>query len=159
MGDDGKKHDGPAHASPYGLSRLAPSIRLVDVAAEIAEADRMLGAVASSKLETIAKQIRALQDEARTILDRTKRDLDLHRAECRFTRRPGHVYHLYERADGRLTWSMIGPDEWGGTGPHEFRGSFRLEADRSWTPVEELDQREEALRPEAILEHLLPPER
>ena len=156
MADDGKKHEGPAHSSPYGLSRLAPAIRLVDVAKEIAEADQMIGAVASSKLELIAKQIQALQDEARRVLEQTKRDLDLHRAECRFTRRPGQTYHLYERAEGRLVWSMVGPDEWGTAAPHTFRGSFRLEADRSWTPADQLDGREDALRPDAILRHLLP---
>ncbi len=149
-----EKHEGPAHAAPYGLSTLAPAIRLVDVAAEIAEADQMLGAVASSKLETIAKQIRALQDEARRVLERTKENLDLHRAECRFARRPGHVYHLYRKGDG-LTWSMIGPDEWRGEPPHEYVGSYRLEADQSWTPMGEEDQRDEALSSEAILGHLL----
>jgi len=156
VADEGEKHDGPAHASPYGLSTLAPAIRLVDVAQEIAEADQMIGAVASSKLDVIARQIRALQEEAKRVLQETKRDLDLHRAECRFTRRPGHVYHLYQKADGRLVWSMVGPEEWGGRGPHEFRGSYRLEADRSWTPTSELADRDEALAPEAILRHLLP---
>jgi hypothetical protein len=159
VADDAKKpksdkHEGPAHASPYGLSTLAPAIRLVDVAAEIAEADQMIGAVASSKLETIAKQIRALQDEARRVLEKTKQSLDLHRAECRFTRRPGHVYHLYRKERG-LSWSMIGPDEWRGEPPHEYVGSYRLEADQSWTPVGEEEERDEALSSEAILGHLL----
>lgn len=155
MADDSEKHDGPAHASPYGLSRLAPAIRLVDVAQEIAQADQMIGAVASSKLETIARQIRMLQDEAKRVLEQTKRDLDLHRAECRFTRRPGHVYHLYRKGTG-LSWSMIAPHEWRGQPPHEFLGSYRLEADRSWTPLEAIEEREEAISAEAILGHLLP---
>lgn len=155
MADDSDKHEGPAHSSPYGLSRLAPAIRLVDVAQEIADADQMIGAVASSKLEVIAKQIRMLQEEAKRVLERTKRDLDLHRAECRFTRRPGHVYHLYRRGEG-LRWSMIGPSEWRGEPPHEFLGSYRLQADSSWTPLEDEDERDEALSAEAILGHLLP---
>ena len=149
-----EKHEGPAHASPYGLSTLAPAIRLVDVAAEIAEADQMLGAVASSKLETIAKQIRALQEEARSVLEKTKKSLDLHRAECRFTRRPGHVYHLYQKGE-RLSWSMIGPDEWRGDPPHDYLGSYRLEADQSWTLIGDEEERDERLSSEAILGHLL----
>lgn len=129
------RHDGPARTSPYPVSRLAPAHELVDVAREIESADRMLGAVVSGKLEVIAEQIRALQEEARAILEQAKSDLDLHRAECTFRKRPGHVYHAYRRADGRAYLSMLSPEEWG-TPPHEHLGSFRLELDQSWTPLE-----------------------
>lgn len=129
------RHHGPASASPYGLSTLAPAISLVDVASEIERADTMIGAVAHSKLAVIAEQIRALQDKAREVLQEARRDLDLHRARCAFSRRVGHVYHLYRRDDGELYWSMVAPEEWGGAPPHEFVGSYRLGLDQSWTPV------------------------
>lgn len=132
--DDGGRHDGPARTAPYPMSRLAPAHDLVDVARRIAEADAMIGAVASGKLRVIADQIRALQDEARRILDDTRRDLDLHRARCSFAPRPGQVYHLYRRADAELWLSMIAPSEW--DAPHPFEGSYRLELDRSWTRVD-----------------------
>ncbi|MBX3250519.1 MAG: DUF2452 domain-containing protein [Myxococcales bacterium] len=135
--DDGGKHRGPAHASPYGLSRLAPSITLVDVAKEIEAADSMIGAVTASKLSLIAEQIRALQARAREILEDASRDLDLHRARCAFPRLAGKTYHLYARGEADLYWSMVSPDEWGGEPPHPYRGSFRLEADQSWTRVDE----------------------
>ncbi len=138
--DDGDKHAGPQRTSPYPLSRLAPAHDLVDVAKRIAEADAMVGAVASGKLGVIAEQIRALQDEARRILDDTRRDLDLHRARCSFTRRPGQTYHLYRRADGELWFSMIGPDEWRSATSSEFEGSYRLELDQSWTRVDGRDE-------------------
>jgi len=32
--------------------------------------------------------------------------------------------------------------EWGPSCPHEFIGGFRLEADMSWTPVNEIVQRD-----------------
>ena len=133
--DEGQgRHRGPAHASPYGLSTLAPSISLVDVAAEIQHADAMIGTAAHSKLKVIAEQIRALQERAREVLDDAKRDLDLHRAKCAFPRRPGHVYHLYAKEQG-LYWSMVSPDEWGGAPPHRFVGSYRLGVDQSWSAV------------------------
>lgn len=135
--DDGGKHRGPAHASPYGLSRLAPAITLVDVASEIQRADEMIGAVTASKLDVIAEQIRRLQEQARAILDDAKRDLELHRARCAFPRLVGKTYQLYEKPDGDLYWSMVSPDEWGGAPPHAFRGSYRLEGDQSWTRVDE----------------------
>lgn len=142
MTDDSKKHDGPDHSSPYPVSRLAPAFDLVDVAKEIQQADAMLGAVVGNQLEVIVEQIRSLQGQARDILDRAQRDADLHRAECQFQRRPGHVYHLYERDDGSLYFSMVAPTEWGGAPPHPPRGSYRLEADMSWTPAEDIEERE-----------------
>lgn len=142
--DAGGKHEGPQRTSPYPMSRLAPAHDLVDVARRIAEADAMLGAVASGKLGVIAEQIRALQDEARRILEETRRDLDLHRARCSFARRPGQTYHLYRRPDGELWFSMIAPDEWRGAiaGGARFEGSYRLELDQSWTRVDAHDARE-----------------
>lgn len=151
---DGAKHDGPARTSPYPVSRLAPAHDLVDVAHEIALADRAIGSVVGGKLEVIARQIRALQEEARAILDDARRDLDLHRAEHAFVKRPGSIYHLYRRPDGRLYFSMLSPDDWRGAPPHPFEGSYRLEADQSWTPVDEIPSAD-AERPEELVRRLL----
>ncbi len=130
------QHEGPARTSPYPMSRLAPVHELVDLATQIAEADAMVGAVASARLDTIAAQMRALQDEARRVLEETRRDLELHRARCAFAKRPGHVYHVYARADAEAWFSMVGPDEWGARDPGRFLGSYRLELDQSWTRVD-----------------------
>ena len=135
----GGKHEGPAHTSPYPLSRLSAPFDLVDVAREIQDADALLGVTVSARLEEIAEQIRSLQSRARSILDKARRDADLHRAGCSFTRRPGCVYHLYYRPAGASYLSMLSPDDWRGSPPHEYGGSFRLEADMSWTPVAEED--------------------
>lgn len=137
--------DGPSASAllPYGASRLAPSFDLVDTAREIALADERLATAAQGKLEILARQIRALQDEARTILARTRRDAELHRVPCRFEKVPGGVYHLYrQHADGALAFSLLGPDEWLRPRPQDFVGSFRLEADRSFTPLEDAERRD-----------------
>lgn len=133
----GDKHHGPARTSPYPVSRLAPSHDLVDVARQIERADATLGAVVGGKLELIARQIRSLQEEARVLLEATQRDLELHRAECAFVKRVGATYHLYERADGSLYFSMLSPDDWGGAPPHPFRGSYRLAPDQSFQPADD----------------------
>ena len=125
----------PEHASPYPLSRLAPAFDLIDVAREIQEADKMLGAVVGGQLEVIAKQIQALQEQAQGLLERARVAAELHRADCHFKKRPGHVYHLYRRPNGSAYFSMLSPKEWGGAPPHPFEGSFRLEVDQSWTSV------------------------
>lgn len=153
---EGDNHRGPSSTAPYGLSRLAPEMSLVDVAKEIGEADAMIAQTTSSKLKLIAAQIRQLQASAREILDGAKRDLDLHRAQCSFTRRVGQTYHLYERSDGTLYWSMLSVSEWG-TPPHPHRGSFRLEADQSWTPAEQIAG-DDPLSGHELIRQLLPPD-
>ncbi len=148
----GAVHRGADNSAPYPVSRLAPAVELVDMVREIAEADNMLTSVAHGKLKVIADQVRALQQEARAVLDATRRDQMLHRAQCNFKRLPGHIYHLYKRADGTRYFSMLSPEEWGGKPPHDYEGSFRMENDRSWTPLEELDCPDET---GAIVERLL----
>jgi hypothetical protein len=123
-------------AVPYPMSRLAPRFDLVDLAAEIARADETVSLVASSKLDVIRKQILALQEEARAVLDEAARAARLHRARCTFVKRPGHVYHLYRRGEDELYFSMLAPAEWGGSPPHAYEGSYRLENDQSFTRVE-----------------------
>lgn len=153
--DDGGPHEGPARTSPYPMSRLAPAHDLVDVARRIAEADAMVGAVASAKLRVIAEQIQALQDEARRVLEETRATLDLHRARCSFQRRPGQTYHLYRRPDGELYFSMLAPSDWSGAPPHAFEGSFRLELDQSWTRVGDGGGASAAPAPDALVQRLL----
>jgi hypothetical protein len=127
----------PAHASPYPLSRLAPQFDLVDMAREIQEADRILNLRASAKLQVIAEQIKSLQAQARSILDDIQRDQMLHRAECHFVRRPNQIYYLYRRPEGSLYFSLLSMQDWHDQPPHEFLGAYRLEADMSWTLVDE----------------------
>lgn len=140
----GDRHEGESRTSPYPVSRLAPPISLVDAARQIEQADQMVGNRVSSKLKVIADQIRALQEEARSVLNEAERDQDLHHVRCNFKRQPGKIYHLYQKEDGSRYFSMLSPEEWRGQPPHEFLGSFRLEADYSWTPAERLDETDDS---------------
>lgn len=127
----------PAHLLPYGASRLAPRIDLVDVAAEIARADEAIARVTHAELALIAEQMAALRARAERILEEARASVDLHRARCSFVRRPGHTYHLYRRPPDELYFSMLGPDDWSGKPPHAHLGRYRLEADLRWTKLEE----------------------
>lgn len=138
MADDStQRHDGPNHpgdsrSSPYPVSRLAPPIDLVDTARQIAEADQRVGTAVHGKLEVIARQIQALQAQAREILKEGVEAARLHRASCNFPKKIGHVYHLYRRGDGSLYFSMLSPENWRDAPPHAFEGSFRLQPDMTW---------------------------
>lgn len=130
------RYQGPAHASPYPLSRMAPSFDLVDVAKSIQQADQTLATMTGGKLSLIADQIARLQEEARAILEKAKRDAELHRVSCAFEKKPGGVYHLYRRADGALWFSRLAPEEWVTPQAQTFEGSYLLELDQSFTRVD-----------------------
>lgn len=133
----GDLHPGETRSAPYPMSRLAPAIELVDLAREVARADHLVTAQASARLRVIADQIRHLQDEARKVLEETRRNHELHHVPCACQRRPGQVYHLYRRADGSRYFSMLSPADWGSdvAGAHE--GSYRLEHDLTWVPADQ----------------------
>lgn len=140
MKDDPKepeaRYQGPAHAAPYGLSRLAPSYALVDVAAEIEKADATLATMTGGKLAVIGAQIKQLQEQARVLLERARRDAELHRVRCSFEKKPGTVVHLYRKEDGDRWFSLLAPDEWVTSQPQTFEGSYRLELDMSFTRLD-----------------------
>lgn len=131
----GELHQGEDRSAPYPVSRLAPAFELVDLAKQISEADKMINTRVSSKLNVIADQIRHLQEEARQVLEDTQKDQQLHQAACNFQRQPGHIYHLYRKPDGRTWFSMLSPEDWRGQPPNDYVGSYRLEADMSWTDM------------------------
>ena len=148
MGDDFDSK----RALAYPASRLGAPIQLVDLAAEIEQADRTLGTVVHAKLDVIREQIQKLQEQAREALEEARRSALLHRARCSFKKIPGRTYYLYRRGDDDLYFSMLSPEEWGGSPPHPFEGSYRLEADQTFTPAGSAPQRE---RPEDLIRGLL----
>lgn len=145
---DGENKDLPQRLSPYPQSRLAAPHDLVGLAEEIERADSTLRTVVTGKIEHIARQMRALKEEAERTLRAAERDAELHRVPCSFRKRPGERYYLYERPNGQRYFSMLSPEEWGDP-PHRYCGGFRLEVDMSFTAVEEiasLDEEREQLR-------------
>lgn len=123
------------------MSRLSPVHDLVDVAKQINDSSELVGAVTMRRLEVVAEQMRALRAQAESIVQEAERDLRLHQASCAFKRRPGRVYHLYVKDSGETYLSMLSPADWGEP-PHTHEGSYRLEADLSWTPVSDIPERD-----------------
>jgi hypothetical protein len=143
--DNGKPtlHQGADRTAPYPVSRLAPAFQMTDLAAEVAQAESMLGARTGAKLRVIADQIKALQTQARMVLDEAREEQALNRAGCSFKRIPGHTYHLYRKGDGSSFFSMLSPEDWRGKPPYPFLGSYRLEADWSWSAAGESPEPDE----------------
>ena len=140
-GDD-ERHRGREAASPYPVSRLAPAFQIEDLAARVKSATAVVNTVTTRRLELIAEQMRALRAQAEAVLADAERDLRLNHARCSFRPKAGQTYHLYRDAQGELFFSMLSPDDWGSRAPDGFEGSFRLEADSSWTPAAEVEARD-----------------
>ena len=122
-------------SSSYPMSRISARIDPVDQLEMIRDSDRMLGSVAGGKLKLIYEQIEFLKNQAKNIILEAERDMTLHRASCTFEKRVGHTYHLYEKQEGNLYFSLLSPADWKNNPPHRFVGSFRLENDMSWTEL------------------------
>lgn len=145
MSDD-EKQTGPVCSqqaqSEYPVSRLAPSFTLVDAAAEISRATDTVGTHTEARLLDILEQIRRLQQDAKTVLEEARQSVEVHSAACRFKKKIGSLYHLYRKDDSTTYMAMLSPDDWGGSPPHTFVGTYRLEADQSWTPLETIEARD-----------------
>lgn len=142
MSERTKRYSGPnltvaARSSPYPTHRLSAPISLVDTAQAIESASLQVTHRTNAQLRLIAEQIEFLQQQARTLLERTQQDLALHRAECRFQKVVGAVYHLYRRRDGSTYFSMLSPADFGANPPDEFVDSYRLQPDQSWIQADD----------------------
>lgn len=125
---------------------------IVALANQISRADEAIKHNATGKLSVILEQIKHLQEQARKILAAQNQNTDFHHAACNFMKVPGKTYHLYKRPSGQTYFSMLSPDAWGGSCTHEFIGSYRLEPDQSWTPVDRIAEVNEV---QEWAEHLL----
>ncbi|XP_064642410.1 uncharacterized protein C1orf50 homolog [Lineus longissimus] len=134
---------GVALVNHYMTTRHGDPTDLVELAKVVQRADESVRANASNKLTVIAEQIRYLQEQAKKALTEAKRDNDLHHAACNMVKRPGTIYHMYEKESGQKYLSILSPQEWGSSCPHEYHGAFKLNYDYSWTPFEDVPKREE----------------
>ncbi|KAI6197061.1 hypothetical protein M3Y94_01180500 [Aphelenchoides besseyi] len=80
--------------------------------------------------------------QARKVVLKCRRDEKLHEeVACNFQKKPLTTYHLYERPNGgQQYFSMLSPAEWGKSLKSTYLGSYRLEADRSFTRMDQTDE-------------------
>ena len=69
---------------------------LTTLASTIQSADTHIVACAHGKILQIAQQIKALQEQAKGVLQKARYDQELSHAACNFEKKPGKTYHLYE---------------------------------------------------------------
>jgi len=125
---------------------------LVELATQIQKADDFTRANVCNKLQIIAEQVQFLHEQAKKILESAKLADNLHHLACNFKKIPGKCYYVYQRPSGQKYFSMLSPEEWGSSCPHEFLGGYRLEADMSWTAESQVEQKDRELN---VIDHIL----
>ncbi|XP_007526187.1 uncharacterized protein C1orf50 homolog [Erinaceus europaeus] len=133
---------GLALVSPYHTHRAGDPLDLVALAEQVQKADEFIRANATNKLTVIAEQIQHLQEQARKVLEDAHRDADLHHVACNIVKKPGNIYYLYKRESGQQYFSIISPEEWGPSCPHDFLGAYKLQHDMSWIPYEDIEKQD-----------------
>lgn len=85
------------------------------------------------QLRQIQEQIELLYKQAQDIKSRTDISVWIYQAQMGFNPLVGHVYHLYEKEDGKHFLSMVSPSEWGRSRSFKrFVATVKLLADHTW---------------------------
>ena len=85
------------------------------------------------QLNQLQQQIQLLYNQAQEIKNRTDISVWIYQSVMGFDPIVNHVYHLYEKDDGRHFLSMVAPNEWGRTKKFSrFIATVRLLADHTW---------------------------
>lgn len=89
------------------------------------------------QLSQIKEQIDLLAKQAKLIQDRKIISEKIYSAHIGFKPEINHVYHVYEKEDGKTVLSMIGPNEWGKKAKYKsYLNTVKLLADLTWTIIE-----------------------
>lgn len=115
------------------VNRLMESLSIAKLDNDKYEELKRYNTTTISKLQMIAEQIKYLQDSAKNIILISEQNKKLHEAECNFSKIMGHIYHFYERENGVIYCSLIGPNEW--TLYHKYFGTFLYDFDSEFKKV------------------------
>ncbi|XP_044266779.1 uncharacterized protein C1orf50 homolog [Tribolium madens] len=136
---------------PGGISLVNPNAIAkksytdsMELSEGLSNVNTAMHANARNKLDVIGRQMRNLQDLMSNVFEETKLSIELHNVACNFVKKPGHIYHLYEKSSGQKYLGMLSPEEWQNA-PHNYLGSYMLESDLNWTPARSIDGRYEGV--------------
>lgn len=85
------------------------------------------------QLNQIYEQMQLLAEQAKKLNARKQISEFIYQAEMRFEPLINHVYHLYQRENGKFLLSLIAPNQWGRAGEKfTFMATIKLLADHTW---------------------------
>jgi hypothetical protein len=89
------------------------------------------------QLNQLQQQIQLLYNQAQEIKARTEISVWIYQADIGFDPLINHIYHLYEKDNGKHFLSMVSPKEWGRSKKFKrFIASVKLLADHTWDIIE-----------------------
>lgn len=84
------------------------------------------------QMTQLKEQMETLVNQAKSLQRRKEISEIIYQAALAFRPVMGHIYHLYKKADGTHTISLIAPDEWGRKQPYTFIATCQLLYDHTW---------------------------
>lgn len=140
----GRKPDGSAYTNteiyhkqlsvlPYSASVAGAVIRANEEGMIKHKALTAMEEQTNMQLDQIRKQIELLALQAQEIQKRKELSMLIYHAKLSFKPNIGQVYYLYEKNNGESMLSLVGPKEWGASGPFKrFVAAVKLLADHTW---------------------------
>lgn len=126
------------HLLPYAHHVGSAIIRPLDKGRTKGNAMKAMYQQTENQLLQIKEQVETLIRQAQAIHDRISISERIYQADCGFKPIAGHIYYVYEKKNGSLTISMVGPKEWGKNPPYEYIATVELLADHTWKILEKV---------------------
>ena len=121
---------------PYSSSAAGVAVRPTNEGVIKHKALSAMEDQTNMQLNQIKEQIELLARQAQEIRKRKELSMMIYDAKISFKPQIGQTYHLYENKDATCVLSLVGPQEWGGSGPFkQFVASVQLLADHTWREV------------------------
>ena len=121
---------------PYAHTAGSALIRPIDKGKVKGQAVAAMYEQTDVQLDQIRKQVELLAAQAQKIHQRVEISEKIYLADMGFKPLISHVYHLYQKKDGRFALSLVAPHEWGRSQPYEFVATVKLLSDHTWDILE-----------------------
>jgi hypothetical protein len=103
--------------TPGGVALVSPAavaktsyIDFMELTEGVSNVSTAMQSNARNKLEIIGRQMKNLQELMTEVFEETKLSVELHKVACNFVKKPGHIYHLYQRPSGQKYFGMLSPE-------------------------------------------------
>lgn len=91
-------------------------------------------ATAYSQLKLLAQQVKAIEQQAMDIINNAIENDSLYEIECKFKKKPGKSYYLYQNDDKKY-FSMLSPKDWNFNHKDTFLGEYYYDFDYTFNKI------------------------
>lgn len=88
------------------------------------------------KLKTLLRQLKFIKDEIKNIIDDSLITAELEKVSCKFIKRPGKNYYLYQNIEKEeLFFSMLEPEMWEYDKKNYYVGKYLYDYDLTFQKI------------------------